>query len=403
MANYTEIVQIIIPGLTIANDYVSKITLHNPTDLTATIDQSEIRFTAFANKQKIFITLTKDILLPAMIVEVVTENLSVDIMSPIRFLYLSKLLACPSGSCKEEQITTTPVVPLGNVTMEMVTVGNPGNAVDGNTGFLYGAVAYSYQIGKYEVTGSQYAAFLNAIAKTDSTYGLYNTSMSTDTKVAQINRSGSSGAYMYSVMNSTGQRPITYVSWFDCARFCNWMSNGQPSGDQTITTTENGAYNLNGASTGSAIIVNAINPNTNLAPTFRIPTENEWYKAAYYTPNAGGPGVGGYWTYATQSNATPGTTISINPNQVNYNLARDYLTDVGSFGGTKSFYGTFDQSGNVYEWNDLNGTVGQYRGWRGGVWNGYVEYLKSSYRFGSASPDVGTNNNVGFRIASPVV
>lgn len=104
MANYTEIAQIIIPSLTITHNYVSTITLNNPTNLTATIDRPKISFTAFDTRQKIFFTLTKDILLPAMIVEVVTENLSVDIMSPNRFLYLSQLLTCPSTICKEEQI-----------------------------------------------------------------------------------------------------------------------------------------------------------------------------------------------------------------------------------------------------------------------------------------------------------
>ena len=58
MANYTEIVQIIIPSLTITHDYVSTITLHNPTNLTATIDRPKISFTAFNTRQKIFFTLT---------------------------------------------------------------------------------------------------------------------------------------------------------------------------------------------------------------------------------------------------------------------------------------------------------------------------------------------------------
>jgi len=42
------------------------------------------------------------------------------------------------------------------ITYEEVTVGNPGNAADTRTGSLYGAVSYSYQIGTYDVTGSQY-------------------------------------------------------------------------------------------------------------------------------------------------------------------------------------------------------------------------------------------------------
>ena len=57
--------------------------------------------------------------------------------------------------------------------IDTVPVGNPGNAAD-TTG--YGSVAYTYNIGKYDVTAGQYTAFLNAVAATD-TYGLYNTSM----------------------------------------------------------------------------------------------------------------------------------------------------------------------------------------------------------------------------------
>ncbi len=278
----------------------------------------------------------------------------------------------------------------------MVPVGNAGNAADTTS---YGAVSYSYQIGKYDVTGSQYTAFLNAVGSTD-TYALYNASMGTDTNVAQISRSGTSGTYTYAVMNSTGQRPITYVSWFDSARFSNWMSNGQLSGAQNSTTTEDGAYNVNGATTGNAVAVNTTNPNTLLAPTFRIPLENEWYKAAYYSPNYGGSGVGGYYAYATQSNSAPGTTIGSSANQANYDMAIGHATDVGSFPGSGSFYGTFDQTGNVWQWNDLDGTPASDRGLRGGRWTDSSYAVSSSNRGNWAASDVDTD--IGFRLASPV-
>jgi len=103
------------------------------------------------------------------------------------------------------------------VTIDMVTVGNPGNAND-TTG--YGAVADSYQIGKYGVTIQQYTDFLNAAAKSDP-YSLYNSSMATDLNIAGIQRSGDSGSHTYSVINNggfSGNRPVTYVSWFDAAR-----------------------------------------------------------------------------------------------------------------------------------------------------------------------------------------
>jgi len=271
--------------------------------------------------------------------------------------------------------------PAHAVTIDMVTVGNAGNSADTTA---YGAVAYDYQIGKYDVTIGQYTDFLNAVAATD-TYSLYNTNMGTRLNIAGISRSGSSGSYTYSVINNGGNsanRPITYVSWFDAARFANWMANGQPTGAQSSTTTENGAYNVNGATSGNAVVKNAINPNTSAAPTFYIPTENEWYKAAYYSPNYGGTGVAGYFDYATQSDTAPGNTIGGGANQANYNngvysvtqsssysSSQNYLTDVGAFTNSASFYGTFDQSGNVNQWNDLDGTAGSSRGLRGGPWD----------------------------------
>jgi hypothetical protein len=120
-----------------------------------------------------------------------------------------------------------------SVTMDWVTIGNAGNAAH-TTG--YGAVGYSYQIGKYEVTNAQYGSFLNAAAQTDN-HGLYNENMSS----YGISRSGNSGNYTYSVTTVLANRPVVYVSWFDAARFANWMMNGQGSG-----STEIGAYTLNG-------------------------------------------------------------------------------------------------------------------------------------------------------------
>ena len=307
------------------------------------------------------------------------------------------------------------------VTIDLVPVGNPGNANDPATGNLYGGVAYDYQIGKYDVTIGQYAEFLNAVAKTD-TYSLYNTSMGTDQNIRGISRTGSPGSYSYSVIGPDGvvngqsgaNRPITYVSWWDSARFANWVANGQPTGAQTSTTTENGAYNVNGATSGNAPARNVTNPNTGATPTYVIPTENEWYKAAYYSPVLNS-GSGGYYTYATQSNAAPGNVIGSGSNQANYapgdvysvtqsasySTSQNYLTDVGAFSGSGSFYGTFDQSGNVFQWNDLDGTAGSSRGRRGGNWGNVGAFALSSSSRITFDPSLENIYN-GFRLASPV-
>ena len=312
--------------------------------------------------------------------------------------YVIKVIARNAIGISLPSANSAPVTP-ALLAMSMVRVGNFGNAADTYQGTPHGAVPYIYQIGVYEVTGSQYTAFLNAVGSTD-TYALYNASMGTNTNVAQISQSGSSGSYTYAVLNGTGSRPISYVSWFDCARFSNWMSNGQPRGAQNSTTTENGAYNVNGATSGNAVAANATNPNTSLAPTFRIPLENEWYKAAYYTQDAI---FSGYYAYATQSNVAPGTTIGSTANQANYDNVFGHTTDVGSFSGSGSFYGTFDQTGNVGQLNDLNGTAGSFRGFRSGTWEGNYDSVSSSYRYSYYPPSDDKSSRItGFRLASPV-
>ena len=315
------------------------------------------------------------------------------------------LVACSQGGSNSIR------PPIINYTL--VTVANPGNASDPETDF--GGVDYTYQIGKYDVTIAQYTAFLNAVAKLVDTYSLYNVNMETDLNSAGIARSGSLGSYTYSVMINSGSsanRPITYVTWLDAARFANWMANGQPNGFQNSKTTENGAYNLNGAMSGNAVVKNTINPNTNKPPSYFIPTYNEWYKAAFYSPKLNN-GAGGYYLYATESDSPPGNTIGSTPNQANnfpatvmcvtqspdYLYAtQNYLTDVGAFNGSPSYYGTFDQNGDVYQWNDLDGSATPYRGLAGGYWFAGANAMQSLIY--STNSLTGTDNGTGFRLAA---
>lgn len=309
-------------------------------------------------------------------------------------------------------ITSLPLPAAHAVTIDMVTVRDAGNAAD-TTG--YGAVNYDYKIGTSEVTIGQYTAFLNTVAASDP-YSLYDPGMGSDLNAAGITRSGSSGSYSYSAIGPFGtvqipqataaNRPVTFVNWFDAARFANWMHNGQGSGD-----TETGAYTLVGGQTSGAA------PAKNPGAQFYIPTENEWYKAAYYSPVKGGVGSPGYYTYATQSDAPPGNVVGSGTNQANYVVntsqlfsvtqSSDYddnqnlLTDVGAFSSSMAFYGTFDQSGNVNEWNDLAGSPGTTRGVRGGSAAEYTEFVVSSAYRAEVNTSLGVGA-IGFRLASPV-
>lgn len=181
---------------------------------------------------------------------------------------------------------------LPSVYPNMVLVGDINNSADSSG---YGAISYQYYIGRYEVTNNDYVEFLNAVAQTDSN-GLYNSSMNS-LSVGGITRTGSVGSYQYAAKTNMGNKPINFVSWADCARYCNWLCNDKPSGSQTSSTTENGAYDMS-----------LSNPSRNNNAVIFIPTENEWYKAAFYK---GGSTSAGYWLYATQSNAAP-NCVSVN-------------------------------------------------------------------------------------------
>jgi formylglycine-generating enzyme len=294
------------------------------------------------------------------------------------------------------QVVVDPPV-TGSITgsIDWVMVGDPGNAAD-TTG--YGAVANAFRIMKFEFTNAEYTDFLNAVAATD-TYSLYNANMGSNAR-GGITRSGASGSHTYAVKTNMGDKPVNFVSWFDAARVANWLQNGQGSG-----STETGAYTLVGGQTSGTA------PAANPGASYLLPTEDQWYKAAYYK---GGGTNAGYWDYATQSDTAP-TAVTADStgigsagstgNFANYNRRADWgsplqdgnVTTVGTNGGA-SAYGAFDMSGNIFEWNDLTGAAGSSRGLRGGRWNDSAFDLSSSYR-GTGGPSDGSNT-VGFRLAS---
>lgn len=281
--------------------------------------------------------------------------------------------------------------------MDWSTVGNAGNAADPTTGF--GSVGYEYRIGTHEVTNAQYAAFLNSVAASDPN-GLYSTNMGFN-GLGGITRSGTDGSFTYSVRANMGDKPVNYVSWFDAARMSNWMTNGQGSGG-----TESGVYTFDGVNSISGITRDLSNPNQVF-----LPTEDEWYKAAYHQPFAQGGDTDDYWLYATQSNSVPtvasatSTGDVANPAQdvVNYFRGADWngvngnVTTVGSAGST-SFYGAFDMNGNVWEWNET--LIGSSRRFRGGAFDVSESFLRSSFR--SSGPPSFESDDFGFRLASPV-
>ncbi len=320
-------------------------------------------------------------------------------------------------------VTFFSVTSAGAVDIATVPVGNPGNAGDVQPNGTFGSVPYTYRIGKYEVTNAQYVEFLNGVDPTGANaLGLYFSFMTSDARGGINFNAGAANGSKYEIKPGRDNNPVVYVSWYDTIRFANWLHNGQGSGD-----TEMGAYTL-GAIDGAGVPIGIGGSSISRNPGARwwLPSENEWYKAAYHKND----GVtGNFWDYPTSSNVLysdqpPGSDAPTQSNAANvyeddgiangyddgYGVtgsgtfvnSQNYLTDVGAYTLSTSPYGTFDQGGNVWEWNEtfmpIPGLTPPRRGLRGGSWNNLSLNVQAAAR-NNAEPR-GDANIIGFRIAT---
>jgi formylglycine-generating enzyme len=263
-----------------------------------------------------------------------------------------------------------------------VTVRNPGNRADATS---YGSVAYTYRIGRYEVTNTEYCEFLNAVAGTDP-HRLYHGGMAGEYG-GIIRHQLTSGRFAYRLKPGMERKPVNYVSFFDAVRFANWLGNGKGSGE-----TETGSYRLQGLKMPDhAALARGRKAKWVLA------SEDEWYKAAYYDPEK--PGGAGYWRYATRGDNTPAVAVADDTAPgANYNTNQP--NDVGALSKSASAYGTFDQNGNMWEWNETSAN-GRGRGLRGGSFylNDRPLFMQAATRYDNIPP-TDEHPNYGFRVVA---
>ena len=107
---------------------------------------------------------------------------------------------------------------------------------------------------------------------------------------------GAADGSKYSVISGHGNDPVNYLTWYDAIRFANWLDNSQVPG-----STETGSYTLLG---GTPTPSNAYNITRNANAKIFLPSENEWYKAAYYNP-ATRPCITGFRPLATRGRMRP--------------------------------------------------------------------------------------------------
>jgi formylglycine-generating enzyme required for sulfatase activity len=267
--------------------------------------------------------------------------------------------------------------------VHVAEAGNPPDVLTHCYATECGAVAYGYYISQTEVTNAMYAEFLNAVDPNGlDALALYNVAMGTDYYNGGILRfpANAAGA-RYVVRAGFEDKPVVFVSFHDTLRFANWLHNG--AGD---ASTEVGAYTI----TEAGIAANSITREPD-AVAF-LPSENEWYKAAFHQ------GGSLYSGYPTASDVAPVCSPpTFEPNHANCDNAVGAVTEVGSYPGSISHHGTVDQAGNVWEWNEQI-VAGGLRGRRGGPWLHPTVYMQASNR--NVREVAYESYSTGFRVAT---
>ncbi|HWH71653.1 MAG TPA: SUMF1/EgtB/PvdO family nonheme iron enzyme [Candidatus Sulfotelmatobacter sp.] len=184
----------------------------------------------------------------------------------------------------------------------------------------YGGVAYPYRMGVYEISEDQ--------VKKAAAGGLAN-----------VRAEG----------RWTNLQPATYITWYEAAAFANWLneSKGYHKAYDLLYTDR---WEMVLWSDDQAWSAGGINRYRHKDAFYFLPTEDEWYKAAFHKND--GVTVN-YWDYASAKNAAPDGVDSALDTGFDavfgegYSLSRPYdVTNVGA----PSPYGTYGQNGNVEEW-----------------------------------------------------
>lgn len=255
--------------------------------------------------------------------------------------------------------------------IEFVTIGQPGNPAD-TTGDPNpaGSVPYVYRIGKFEIPE-------DAVRKANA-------------------QSALDGQPLGITLDSRGpNKPATRVSWFNAAKFVNWLNTSLGS-MPAYKFDANGNFQL---WMPGDVGYNPANLFRNSQARYFLPGVDEWYKAAFYDPHSNT-----WFDFPNGSDIPPIPVVSgTDPNTAVFGGVGG-PADTMLAGGPSPF-GTVGQAGNVWEWDesafDLNSdNPSEVRGVRGFGWLFSTTDIGLSSSFRSNALPTNAIGDVGFRIAS---
>jgi len=250
-------------------------------------------------------------------------------------------------------------------TIDFVNIGNAGNAADTTT---YGAVPYEYRASTYEITQDA------------------------------INKATASGMSNVTAGPWTGNQPAANLNWYEAAAFVNFLNTNSGKTAAYDLSWSGTAWSMTLWSSEQAWTAGGTNLYRNKNAFYFLPSENEWYKAAYY--NAAGTN---YFLYPTASNTAPTAVASgTSADTAVYQFVSFSPAVVNAAGGLSS-YGTMGQGGNIWEMNETafdgaNNSPSESRALRGGSYPNDATRLVSSYH--QATEPLDSVATIGFRVAS---
>ena len=168
-----------------------------------------------------------------------------------------------------------------------VKVGDINNPADTDSPNNHGSVSYDYYINKYMVTNNDYVQFLNTVDPSGfNGLNIYDYRMARNPlggiEVVSSNNPGNK----YVIKRNMNQKPVNFITWQRAAKYCNWINS------KTNPDPNNSSYNL--------LLPGVSGTDRTAAANYFLPSINEWYKAAYFSPVA--PFINDYYLYPTQSN-----------------------------------------------------------------------------------------------------